>query len=329
MTSHLTWQNFLEGIVRPGEDRSHSVETEPKIVIFADHSGARIGMLLQRHSVTPPDSNLFRLLMLEVDQPTIDGRTMLRVTCSRPSLFREAYLFFTAVIDRILQDQQEAVEAVQDELAALETFLDEAGILSIEKQIGLYGELLVLEQFIRSRGASMISSWTGPFGEAHDFRLANHEFEVKTAAGRRRVHTINSLTQASASPGASLCFLSILIGSAGPGEGNTLPSLVTALESSLAHDFQSRSSLRAGLEKWGYRSEDAAAYTRKWKLRAPLMLVVVDKNFPRLEPGLLQKALGNAYSRLEEVAYKVNLDGAGLMLENGLADHLAKIMKTQ
>ena len=327
MSSHLTWQNFKTGIIRPGEDRSHRVSAAPEAFVFADRSGKRIGMLLERRSAAPLDSRLCRLLMLEVEELQICGKNMLRVTCGRSSMFREAYLFFTAVMDRVLQDGQEAAAAVESELVALEALLDASGVLSIEKQIGLFGELLVLWQFIEAGGISLVSAWTGPMGEVHDFRVAGREFEVKTTTGRRRIHTINGLTQAVPSPDSELFFLSILIAAAGSGEGESLPSLVAMIEAPLSADHYALSEFRAALENCGYRSADAPAYKRVFKLRAPVMLVPVDCEFPQLDEARLVCAMGPSFGRLEDITYKVNLDAAGPLLEAGLAAYVTALLQ--
>jgi hypothetical protein len=327
MISHLTWSNFRTGIIRPGEDRSHRVSSDPETVVFADQSGKRIGILLERRSAEPMDSRLCRLLVLNVEELKVSGKNMLRVTCSRSSIFREAYLFFTGVIDRIVQDGEEAAAAVEDELSALESILNTAGVLSIEKQIGLFGELLVLGQFIQAGGAALVSAWTGPMGEAHDFRIAGREFEVKTTTARRRIHTINGFTQAVPSPDSDLFFLSILLAAAGAGEGESLPSLVMSIEASLSADRDALSAFRTSLENCGYRSEDAPAYGRSWKIRAPLMVVPVDGRFPRLDQERLILAMGSSFGRLEDIQYEVNLDNAGSLLDDGLTDYLSGILQ--
>jgi len=328
MISHLTWSNFRTGIIRHGEDRSHRVSSDPETVVFADLSGKRIGVLLERRSTVPLDSRLCRLLMLNVEELKVSGKNMLRVTCSRSSIFREAYLFFTGVIDRIVQDEQEAAAAVEDELSALDSMLDSAGVLSIEKQIGLFGELLVLGQFVQAGGASLVSAWIGPLGESHDFRVAGHEFEVKTTTGRRRIHTINGFTQAAPSTGSELFFISILIAAAGAGEGQRLPDLVAALEDSLSADLDTLSAFHTAIEDYGYRSQDAPAYTRVWKLRSPMMIVPVDSGFPRLDEERLLRAMGASFNRLETIHYEVNLDAAGSLLEDGLATFISGILQT-
>lgn len=326
MPQHLTWPNFSASIIRPGEDRVHRVSAEPLIEIYADQSGRRLRLETQRQSIEPVDSSLCRLLTLSVSESVREGRAMLVVTCDKADKFREAYLLFTAVIDRVLEEGEDAARALYLELEALESLLDTGGILSVEKQIGLVGELMVLEQFLTAGGPVMMAAWTGPLKEAHDFRLAGREFEVKTTVGRRRIHTINGLTQAVPSAGNSLSFVSIVLAVAGAEEGVSLPGLILRLEAFLAGDHEALSRLRAALESAGFRATDTDAYPRVWKLRSPMMLVPVDEAFPSLTPANLNPAMGISYSRLEHITYKVSMDNAGLLLGDGLSTHIASIL---
>ena len=127
MPQHLTWPNFSGSIIRPGEDRVHRVSTEPLIEIYADQSGRRLRLEIQRLSDDPVDSSFCRLLTLGVSESLRDGRPMLAVTCGKADRFREAYLLFTAVIDLVLEEGEDAARALYLELEALESLLDAGG----------------------------------------------------------------------------------------------------------------------------------------------------------------------------------------------------------
>ena len=150
MGNHLTWPNFSASIIRDDEDRVHRVSETPLAEIY--HAGGRLGLQIERSAAVPVDARLCRLLMLEVNEFHNGSKNLLRVTCGRPTMFREAYLLFTAVTDRVLEENEDAARALELELAALEALLDEQGVLSVEKQIGLFGELLVLRQFLQAGG---------------------------------------------------------------------------------------------------------------------------------------------------------------------------------
>jgi hypothetical protein len=326
MANHLTWPNFKTTIIRPGEDRVHRVSAAPLAEIFADRQGTRLRLEIERSAADPIDGKLCKLRMLEFSEREGGVKRLLNLTCSEPSMFREAYLFFTAVIDRVLKEGEDAGAAFASELKDLEALIDTGEILSVEKQIGLVGELMVLEQFIVAGGPAIIGAWTGHLRESHDFRLGGHEFEVKTTTGRRRIHRINGLTQAVPSPNAQLSFISILLAAAGPEEGLTLPGQVELLQNCLAHDQAALSALMDGLAASGYRTADAPAYGRSWKLRSPMAVVPVDGAFPAITAANLAPAMGQCFARLEDISYVVNLDEAGAIPEHGLAALVTEIL---
>jgi hypothetical protein len=326
MANHLTWPNFKTTIIRSGEDRVHRVSADPLAEIYADRQGSRLRLEIQRSAIDPIDGKLCKLRMLEFSEREAGGANLLNLTCSEQSMFREAYLFFTAVIDRVLKEGEDAGAAFASELKDLEALIDTGEVLSMEKQIGLVGELMVLEQLIAAGGPAIISAWTGHLRESHDFRLGGHEFEVKTTTGRRRIHRINGLTQAVPSPDAKLSFISILLATAGPEEGATLPGHVKILQDLLAHDQAALSSLVDGLAASGYRAADAPAYGRAWKLRFPMAVVSVDAAFPAISGANLAPAMGHCFARLEDISYVVNLDEAGVVYEHGLVALFAEIL---
>src|SRR5205823_6408923 len=106
----------------------------------------------------------------------------------------------------------------------------EKTVLGIERQIGLIGELLFLERLVSKFGTSTLSSWIGPWGEPHDFRLQSREFEVKTTVSPQRVHIINGAEQLVASSGCSLSLVSVLLGPPGAGSGFSLTDIVARLQ---------------------------------------------------------------------------------------------------
>jgi hypothetical protein len=57
-----------------------------------------------------------------------------------------------------------------------------------------------------------------------------------------------------------------------------------------------------------------------------MMLVTVDGAFPSLSPTNLIPAMGATYGRLEDISYKVSLDNAGILLEEGLSAHIETIL---
>jgi hypothetical protein len=320
MIAHLTWQNFRSSIIRPGENRTHRVSSSPLADVFADNGGKRIGMQIQTSGDrTPLDPGLSQLLMLDVEMTASSGRSVLQVTCANKRFFREAYLLFTGVIDRVVSEGGDPALSLQEELSALHALMESGVALSLEKQMGLFGELLVMEQLAKAGGAEMVNCWTGPLGENHDFRLSGHEFEVKTTNSRRRIHTINGLFQAAPSIRCSLTFISVLLAAAGANEGRTLPELVQDLKTEFSSKASHASAFNTALAASGYKEEDSAIYARRWKPRQEIALAPVDNGFPAITAKQLELAMGQSFSRLENISYDVNLEGIAKDAVGGLA----------
>jgi hypothetical protein len=329
MSTHLTWANFSSSIIHKTENRQHRVHADPEAFVFADDSGNRIGMLVQENQQGVLPAELARMRLLDVDKVRIGERHFLRACCRRRSFFREAYLLFTAVIDRVVVDGAEPVHALMAEIGAIQELLKVEGVLSRERQIGLFGELLLLDDLVSSNGPSAVASWTGPQGERHDFRIDKLEFEVKTTAGRRRIHTVNGLTQAEPSTGCELSFLSVQLAKTAGSDGSTLPDLVGKVEGHLRADEDSRQMFRRFLDRLGYRDADSSSYDQKWKLATAVKLVPVDTSFPAITSAMMTDALGGTFSRLEAISYDVNLDGLGTSLDDGLGNYLQRKQKEE
>jgi hypothetical protein len=174
----------------------------------------------------------------------------------------------------------------------------------------------------------MVAAWTGPMGEAHDFRIQGCEFEVKTTTGGRRIHSINGLNQAVPSSGSSLSFISIQLAKVGQGEGLTLQDQVGRIEKILETHAELNKSFHSLLSDCSYLDEDAPIYSTKWKLRSAMKLVPVDNAFPKINPEVLKSSMGAAFGFLEEVTYKVSFDAIGTLLDKGLAQYISEMNLT-
>jgi hypothetical protein len=83
--------------------------------------------------------------------------------------------------------------------------------LTVERRLGLFGELLVLKD-LASASAAAIACWAGPTGHRHDFTSRLGDLEVKTTAdptaSRVQIHGLDQLT---APPGGSLHLIVIAV----------------------------------------------------------------------------------------------------------------------
>jgi hypothetical protein len=309
---HLSWENFHSTIWKADQQRTHRVGRAPIVEIFADGVSKKIGLWIQLDGVQKMPQEVDRLSFIQGRFIKKGDRHFLVITTDQQGLFRQFYQFATSVADRILLEKSKPTEAVVSELKCFDELLTTRTVLSIEKQIGLVGELLVLLKLIGSVGSSALSAWIGPKGEQHDFRVGKLELEVKTSCGTRRVHRIHGLDQMYPTRGFELNLVSVMIEPAGKGPGFSLASLVDDVINAIGSDTTMRDLFEKNLHKLGWRSQDQKYYGRDWLLRRPLLAVRVRPGFPRLGHDDLKCVLGAKAHRVEYVEYIVNLEGLGI-----------------
>jgi hypothetical protein len=306
---HLSWENFSTSVFVQGERRLHHVGGPPVVDIFADGETNRIGIWVECPAGSDISADLQRLAAVKVQYVSADGRQLLEVATSSRKLFRSFYLFAVAVADGILQDGITPLEAVRLELQNLAALLEATPLLGLERQLGLLGELIVLEKVIRRVGPSALSAWIGPRGEPHDFRLHTRELEVKTTTGTRRIHTINGTQQLIPTPGHKLFLVSVLLGPPGSDAGFSLAAQIDAIRQLLSAVPPRNTEFETLLEACGYRPADHELYSRCFIIRRPLAVAHIDDSFPSLTSDTLAAALGEKAVRIEGVQYEVNIEG--------------------
>src|SRR5215211_7883737 len=235
---------------------------------------------------------------------------MVEISTTSPALYPYFYGFAVSVADRVQDDGLDANEAVTECLARWRDLLRQAALLSPERQLGLTGELWLLDRLVTTRGpAAALEAWTGPSGEAHDFRFDHLEVEVKATIGEHRVHVVSSDTQLIASPHARLYLLSLQYTAAGSGEGLSLGDRIAALRTRLDSGSTRRAFEAALRSGFAVAPEDLPLYTRRLKLRTAPYLVAVDDDFPRIDLSRLVDFIDIA--RVSDVRYRVNVEGLG------------------
>ena len=311
MTSprHLSWENFQETVLMPGEQRVHRVIDRPLLEIFGDGVGNRIGMWIEVPAETVVPADLSRLAAIRTELIRKDRRIHLEVSTAARSLQKQFYHFATAVAERIAVEAQPAIAAVQLELQCFVDLLEQKPVLGIERQIGLIGELLVLQHLIAQEGMDLLDAWIAPTPEPHDFRIGNSEFEVKTTVAPRRIHTVHGGEQLVPSAECSLYLISVVLGPVGAGTGFSLETLVDALLTCFAGDLERQNRFVELLTASGYRDADTQHYARQFALRRPLAVVAINERFPAITRPLIQKMLGPEAQRIDHLLYDVNIEG--------------------
>lgn len=300
-----SWDHLRSQYIEPGIPATFVLRSRPHIGLFLDEDAGRLGIRME--GAAAADIPL-RLSSMEIRDVSADGIRALELSVAEPQLFRPFFLFATDVAPR-LTDGEPAALAVTRALDEWRTLLRQDGLLSEERQQGLYGELWVLSRLIAA-GEDAVAAWTGPLAAAHDFRLHGRDIEVKTTRSARRVHLVNGLSQLTPAPDAPLFLLSLRVEDAGEG-GRSLAEAVEAAALALAEPR--RPVFWELVERSGYRPDDAHRYLIRWRLADPPRLVPVDDRCPRLT----RKALGELpaffrATRILDVSYQIDVDGMGV-----------------
>jgi Putative PD-(D/E)XK family member, (DUF4420) len=217
------------------------------------------------------------------------------------------YPVLCGIADRIQLDGQDFSRAVRDSLAALRQLFAQNARLSDEQEVGLFGELRVLQHLIdRMGGPAAVDCWRGPHGEEHDFDIDGDDVEVKATLSENRRHWIGHIGQLQSTLGRSLWLVSIQLTTAAA-VGTSLPMVVGAIRSSLT-DAQSVDDFDRRLEAVGWRNEDTELYQRRLRLRSRPLVFEVDVRFPALTTARLAAAALDPV-RFSQVRYMIDLDG--------------------
>lgn len=174
--------------------------------------------------------------------------------------------------------------------------------LSLEAQVGLFGELWTLRLLVRTAlGGDALDCWQGPLRAAQDFHVGSGAIEVKSTAGTGSfLARINSIEQLDADhTPLFLCALRFAESS----EGASLPGLVAELREMFERAGKHRR-FDALLMVAGYLDDHAPQYGRAFLLEKATAFRV-EGDMPRLVRAQLPPAIRSA-------GYVLDLDALGI-----------------
>lgn len=189
--------------------------------------------------------------------------------------------------------------------------------LSAENEVGLVGELTLLEKMLEVGMAldAAIRAWSGPLDGLRDFELGFGAIEVKTTvASSGSVAKISSLEQLD-DTNCKPIFLGI-VKYALTESGQTLPEKILAIRTLVESDPIMLSEFDDRVLAAGYMSAHSSQYHRRFSLREISMLEV-NENFPRLIHGNVKPGVVSA-------RYEINLEPL-LSQDIGLITALKKL----
>jgi hypothetical protein len=228
-------------------------------------------------------------------------RSFIEVACGAPELTE----VFESLVDEILRRLRAGSGpelAVAEAIAEFRELLLRGRIQSLEMRIGLFGELILLNELLGINPAAG-STWTGPLGQRYDFSGLHVCAEVKSTLQRAgSVIRISSLEQLVSDEGKrSLVLVYNVLERSGAG-GQSLRELIdSARHRSSTPDAIDRALACLGVDDW--RTRELLAEERFQILRQEFY--DVGPAFPRLTPDSFRP--GHPVPGVREISYAVDL----------------------
>lgn len=180
-------------------------------------------------------------------------------------------------------------------------------ILSLEEQIGLFSEILILEQLCALKPDSAFESWGGPIGRIHDFQFSKWDLEVKGTLREGPVHRINGIDQLAQAENKSLALISCLLNLSSNDTHLSLPDLIERVTSVMLNkrpDLELK--LYELIGSLGYSPSHNNEYQKNRFEIISTNLYIIDETFPALNRSKLKDSLS---TRISSVNYDLSFNG--------------------
>lgn len=302
---HLAWPNLLT-YLEAGAPVAVSISGSPDVRLIVEPADDRIAIRGPWSTMDEvPELIIYRHLDVRVG--TDPAGDWVELGASGRDVLRGAYSMLTAVADLVQLDGLDMGDAIRHAIASHRELLSALGRLSDHQELGLFGELLVLDHLIGSVGGqTAVSSWKGPTWEEHDFGFDTMDLEVKTTLTENRSHRISSLTQLAPSPNRVLWLVSVQLTTTGVG-GRSLPELIAQTSRRLS-DLDAKIQYVEKLVGLGWDVDQSHLYTRRFTTRGPIWSFKIDDSFPALTTRTLASA-GLPVERFGDVSYILHIAG--------------------
>lgn len=272
---------------------------------------------------TPPEPDVSKWRNIMFKPVNSDEGDLGELTVSIEGNVHGAYGLLTSVADQLQLHQEPLAAAVATAVTKhRDLFAGKTG-LSAEKELGLFGELLVLDFLINKIGAGpAVEAWQGPLSEEHDFVFSAVHLEVKTTSGEQRRHMMHGFTQLVPLRNIPLSVISIQLTRTNHEGGLTLGQIVAGVR---AKSGGHRPKVDAALEASGWDDADVELYNTFWTKRNEPRAFDVDQRFPALTAARLTKIIPNL-KVVTDLSYRVDLTH---FTANALPGPLAELVTLQ
>ena len=213
------------------------------------------------------------------DAPLLTG---IRFSCTDSDYDRS----FSALVEGIIRAARTSADAA---IAALEVSQDwrlfwssQSSPMSAEQELGLFGEVWTLNQYMDAALEDAILSWNGPLGARHDFQFQKGSIEVKTTSkgGAAPVVRIANLEQLSDAVAGSLSLFVIQV-SEDALSANGLVTEVRSVLSKIASKSSSKAKFLERLARADYTPLQDDQLKRRFRVLGE-RIYDVTTGFPRI-----------------------------------------------
>lgn len=217
---------------------------------------------------------------------------------------------FTEIVKEIskniFENNQQPLNAVNNVIRKWKSFWGKpiGSIMSIDEQVGLIGELHILEYLLSHNLPQSIESWNNPLNLIHDFIFDTFSLEIKTTRSNNHKHIINGLEQLEPIQGRILRLVSII--ALEENNGVSLREKIQNIFLLLQNQPDQTDLFLNRLSHRGYRPEHEIFYDQNQFRLIDIRTYPVDVHFPRIvHSSLIQPLPAN----ITNIRYSLDLEG--------------------
>jgi len=300
-------QDFVPGEPITGRNE---VNVHAFILISSDrtyHLLVSLGDETEAHLINPNAAGLQTTVLNDHIVLGMPRQDYIDIICSG----RHHLESFTEIVREICQNvfdkNQNSVEAVNNVIRRWKSFWGKppVEVMDSSKQLGLIGELIVMETLLTREIPGCVQSWTDSDNPVHDFEFQIFSLEVKTTKQNHHKHVINGLEQLEPTMERLLFLVSIL--AIESGEGTVTLSQMNSRISQILENLPDQYDLfHAKLSSKGYRLEHEQEYDQNRFVIREITIYGINDTFPKLDRNSLMRPLSE---RISDVRYTLNLEG--------------------
>lgn len=231
--------------------------------------------LLLKTTVTAETLPKLRNIKYRQDQQS--QQKYLSISVSKAEMFPYFYVALSELVENIAIKKLTLEFSLDQALRRIKNLIEVPPKMSLSQEIGLFGELYVMREFININKANF-DYWYGYDKNRHDMVFGETSLEVKSTLKKERIHKISSLSQLSNRDNHSLYLVSVMLDQ---GSGETLKELVSSILKLLKNDVRSGKLLpycvRAGFD---YNRNNSS--NKKFSIFSDVQLYQIDDSFPKI-----------------------------------------------